>query len=590
MKKINLNLSTIRILAAVLFFFFLTASPCDAQQPRWAFGIGGSGNEYVYPMLTDNMGDIIMAGYFSGTGVDFDPGTGEYLLSSLGYTDVFVAKYTATGDLMWAFAVGGEIGEACYGMDIDDQGNIYITGTFSSPAPDFDPGPGTATIALGNGTNAGFVAAYDSDGNYLWAFSIPCLGTSGMIAGYTLDVDINNDVIVTGFFQGDDISFDPAGTVSVTSNDYSQDIFLAKYTSAGTFKWVNAPGGTEQDYGEFVCSDPLGNHYLCGLFMGTGVDFEPGPGEYLLSSAGGSDAFLVKYDNDGHVLWGFAVGATAQDAAFGIALDSDTSVYINGNYGGTVDFDPGAGVTELTSMGIRDVFFAKYTKNGEMIYAKSIGSTLDDNSQAIAVDSDHNLYITGYFAGEVNDFDPGTGTVTLPHNANNDLFFGRYTDNGNLGWVAAVTSTGEVNGYRIQWLPDGDVLLSGVFSGNNVDFDPGEGTWILNGHGYSSDIFLARYAQAPFGLEQRSMAGDLSAWPNPVKDRINIIPGGTAEPEKLQAILQDLQGKTILLVSGSLNTVLQKLNARFGDLDNGMYFLRIDDGERVLVQKVIKQD
>lgn len=572
---------------AIIFLFMFSSY---AQQPRWAFSVGGTGTEYLYPMIVDNGGDIIVAGQFEGTGVDFDPGPGEFLLSSKGYYDLFVAKYTVEGDFVWAFSVGDELSEACYGMDNDDQGNIYITGYFSSSSADFDPGQGTAALSLGNGSSAGFVASYDNSGNYRWAFAIPCLGTNGMISGYTVEVDIHSDVLVTGYFQGEDVAFDPEGTANVTSNNYSQDIFLAKYTSSGTYKWVNTPGGTDHDFGEFVSSDPLGNHYFCGYFISSSVDFEPGPGEYILTTAGGADAFLVKYNTDGHVIWGFALGSAQQDAAFGIAIDSDTSVYINGSYGGTVDFDPGQGVTNLTALGYRDAFFAKYTSNGEMVYAKSVGSIQEDNSQAITVDGDHNLYITGYFMNGENDFDPGPSTFTLPYMSNSDLFWGKYDENGDLGWVASVNSTGSVNSYRLLCLPDGDVLLSGVFSGNEVDFDPGESTLILNGHGYSYDIFLARYAQTPFGIWERNMTGGLSAWPNPVKEQIHISLDGYSKSQILHAILKDLQGRTLLNVIGSLENIQDKMNAQMGSLGNGMYILVLKDGDKVMVKKFIRHE
>ena len=122
--------------------------------------------------------------------------------------------------------------------------------------------------------------------------------------------------------------------------------------------WAKGLGGTLGDQGRSVAVDGAGNVYTTGFFNGT-VDFDPNAGVFNLTSAGSNDIFVSKLDATGNLVWAKAMGGTNVDIGLGIAVDATGNVYTTGYFNGTVDFDPNAGVLNLTSTGAQDNFVSK---------------------------------------------------------------------------------------------------------------------------------------------------------------------------------------------------------------------------------------
>ncbi|MDA1016933.1 MAG: SBBP repeat-containing protein [Planctomycetota bacterium] len=114
-------------------------------------------------------------------------------------------------------------------------------------------------------------------------------------------------------------------------------------------------GAAGEDIGLGVVADADGNVYVVGDFEGT-VDFDPGPSAVNLISAGGSDAFVAKYDDVGALIWARRLGGGGNDSGLAIALDDNGNVYTTGSFAGTADFDPGANAFDLVSAGVNDAF------------------------------------------------------------------------------------------------------------------------------------------------------------------------------------------------------------------------------------------
>jgi hypothetical protein len=161
-----------------------------------------------------------------------------------------------------------------------------------------------------------------------------------------------------------------------------------------------------------------------------------------------------------------------------------------GVFENSMDFDPGPAQFFLTSIGYTDVFIAKYSPNGNLIFAKSFGSTDPDFGSDIAIDPTGNIIITGSFQGSV-DFDPGPGTQIHTSSGWSDVFFGKYDNSGNYifvkQWEAFLTD----NGVSIAADASGNIYLSGIFD-ETMDFDPGPGLQVLTSVRYQ-DYFFAKY-------------------------------------------------------------------------------------------------
>lgn len=364
----------------------------------------------------------------------------------------------------------------------DAAGNTYVTGYFSLTA-DFDPGPGTVNLVATAGNRNMFFAKYDASGNYIFAKAI----TGADIIGSGISVDQSGNIYITGYFQGS-ADFDPGSGIVTKTSFGSTDILIAKYSATGDFIYVNVVGGIGRDFGYAIAVDPLGNTYVTGTFSST-VDFDLGPGVAALPAATSNDVFIVKYDPNGNFIYLDGISGPEHDEVTSIAIDNSGQVYITGNFRGTSDFDPGAGVQNLTSAGIADIYIAKYDAQGKYIYAKAIGGTDFEFANSLALDGSGNVFITGGFSGTV-DFDPGAGT-SVKTASDVDMFFARYDASGNLLFAKSVGGTSAENGRGIAVDANGNIIITGIFS-NTVDFDPGAGVANLTSP-QGSDIFLARY-------------------------------------------------------------------------------------------------
>ncbi|MDG2907500.1 MAG: SBBP repeat-containing protein [Acidimicrobiales bacterium] len=127
----------------------------------------------------------------------------------------------------------------------------------------------------------------------------------------------------------------------------------------------------------------------------------------------------------------FGSASDSVEIGYSVAVDSSGNVYTAGLFRHTVDFDPGAGTTNLTSNGNYDGFVSKLDSSGDLVWAKSFGDTGTDGGYSVAVDSSGNVYTAGYFSDTV-DFDPGSGTAELTSNAGVDAFVLKLDSSGNL--------------------------------------------------------------------------------------------------------------------------------------------------------------
>jgi len=190
----------------------------------------------------------------------------------------------------------------------------------------------------------------------------------------------------------------------------------------------------------------------------------------------------VEYD------WVKSIGGTGIDHGYNITTDVDGNIYATGTFTGTVDFDPGTGVANLTSAGGIDIFVLKLNSSGEYVWAKKVGGTGNDHGGSIVLDGDNNVYVAGYFLSTV-DFDPGAGTANLISAGGNDIFVLKLNSSGEYLWAKGMGSTG--SDYVASIYIDGDdIYATGGFVGT-VDFDPGAGTANLISSGLT-DAFILR--------------------------------------------------------------------------------------------------
>ncbi|MBL4651217.1 MAG: SBBP repeat-containing protein, partial [Aureispira sp.] len=253
------------------------------------------------------------------------------------------------------------------------------------------------------------------------------------------------------------------------------------------FEWAKNIGSTMIVEGNAITVDASGNIYTAGGFKET-ANFNPGTGISNLTAIGDFDIFIQKLDAQGNLLWIKSIGGANEDQANSIVVDNSGNLYITGTFQGTVDFDPNAGIFNLTASG-NSIFVLKLDLLGNLVWAKNMGDIGTSEGTSIQVDGLGNVYTTGYFYGTV-DFDPNAGIFNLTVvGGNNDIFVQKLDAGGNLVWAKSMGGISEDKGTSIALDSLGNVYTTGYFAGT-VDFDPNVGVFILNptGGGYYTFI------------------------------------------------------------------------------------------------------
>ena len=257
---------------------------------------------------------------------------------------------------------------------------------------------------------------------------------------------------------------------------------------AQDFGWLTTVGSTLPDAVQSVTTDATGNIYSIGKFYES-LDFDNGTGSTYLTSQGNDDIFFMKQDPNGNLIWAHSLGQPYSESAGSIAVDGNGNVYVAGSFQLTVDFDPGSGTYDLTSIGDYDNFVLKVNSNGDFLWAKRFGSVSSDLIKSIQVDSDDNVLLCGWFLQSC-DFDPGAGDVTLTASGMTDFYVLKLDANGNYLKVARIG--GPESESFINFTIDGgnNIIVAGTFS-STVDFDPSNGTQNLTSSGIG-DLFVLK--------------------------------------------------------------------------------------------------
>jgi gliding motility-associated-like protein len=408
-------LSTITLNAQI----YRDSTDCSDQYfISWIKTAGDDDVDVVNDICSDNSGNIYITGYFSNnmTIQTID-------VNSYGYKDFYLAKFDSFGNLVWIETGGSIQDDEGTGLALDENGNIYVTGTYGGTASF-----GTEqAISLGNKDI--FLLKYDNDGHYQWGTFIG--GFDNDVAGEVC-VDNNNNPVITGTYYFA-MSIDGSSYVSSGANDF----FIAKFDPTGSIQWVTTDGANLDDSGIAISCDENDNLYVTGEFAGN-LDF--GPIDF--TAAGSKDVFLAKYSSSGSFDWaiqagtvgdndkagdvvcdqnakvyltyksdqvvdqakvdiyntsgvyssGIGFGGSGTVHPYGITVDNSGTVYVSGMYSGITDFGDG----DVNIVGGSDYFISKYNSDGSFAFKSVAGSIYVDCGSAICLDNLNNIIVGGY--------------------------------------------------------------------------------------------------------------------------------------------------------------------------------------------------
>lgn len=452
----------------------------SAGDLQWVQTNSGSAESYATGTAVDSDGNIYVTGIYSGS-MSLGSGAGTVALTAQGSYDVFVAKYDSAGNLAWAADIGSTASDLSHSLDISG-GEVVVTGSFQG-AIDFDPGAGSETASPSGGTNSYVLKLNAADGTY--ASSTTINSSSNTPSEVTIDASGNS--IVTGYFNGT-VDTDPGATGGDISSNGSWDAYLAKYDPSNNLLWSKAIGGSSGDFGNAVRTDNTGNIYVSGVFEGT-AEFDGEGGSFQLTSGGGRDGFIAKYDPDGNFVWAKSYGAAGSDAVQALSVGPNGELAAIGSHDAGFNADYGDGSVFISDKGGIDSFVVRFagdpaptaTSGDDTIYGTSEDDTIDGlagNDQILGLEGSDLL-------------SGAAGDDTIEGGAGNDTIEGGDGADGLLGGDGDDTIIGNSGNDTLRGFNGADV----VSGGDGIDVIAGElGADTLHG-GANTDVFVGTESQ-----------------------------------------------------------------------------------------------
>jgi len=340
----------------------------------WAKSFGGKKIDRGYAVAVDKAGNSHLTGHFQSETIVF----GDTVLTNRGDYDVFVAKLDVNGKPLWAKSAGGTAYDFGHGIGVDPKGGILISGMIRGNG-DFGSGPSAATSGMGP-----FVARYSAAGALEWTWQMQGKGSG---SGHELCIDQDGNAYLGGFFAGNG----KLGTHSVKTTK-SRDLFAAKLSRYGEFQWVFQAGGASDGLVSGMATDHRGNLFIGGMFKAT-AQF----GKLSYTSAGDNDFYVAKLNASGRPDWAVHAGGPSIDYGLGLAVDENGDVLLTGETAGNVTV---AG-KKLRQIGKRDLYAAKFSSDGKLLWTWQAGGKLNSLSYAAGCGPNQLNVIGGAFSGDI---------------------------------------------------------------------------------------------------------------------------------------------------------------------------------------------
>ncbi len=471
------NLFRFFLIIALIISNLSNSNLIHAQGWQWAKSQGGSGYDFGVRVCNDAAGNTFVAGVFSSPVMS----AASLTVGNFGLEDVYITKYDPSGNPVWMNVIGGIDNEEIGGICTDANGNVYLTGSFSSPvigAPPFVINKSTS-----NTDPDIFVVGYNASGNALWLKGYGDIGKDrGADCIYS---NAQSALYVVGYYTSQSFAFS-SYTITNSSSIGDADLFVLKLDASSNPLWAVTTGGSlSQDLALHVGLDASNSYpYISGIVYGDPTSVIGTT--TLTNNYAGASYFLAKCSDTGIFQWALNGGSLTGDVnQAGLAVDAANNCYISGEYdGSSLTLPP----LTLTNSGLKDVFLAKYSPSGTLIWANQISNGIQDEfAGGLATDVNNNIFVGGSYTGTVVTIGTTSFTNTAP-GFNNDIFVAKYNSAGSFQW--ATTAIG-LDLERVNDLSadvNGNIYTIGNY---NIGGPTAFGTTTLNSLGLE-DVFLAK--------------------------------------------------------------------------------------------------
>lgn len=437
----------------------LQLSFVNGQDWQWGQQLKSPGNVTPVDIVSDNLDNVYVGGKFDSG--DLTVGTDLHI--NAGDWDVFLASFSSDGTYRWSVQLAGLGRDDVGAIAISQTGILYVVGSFKNNAIYFTP-----TDSLQNTDNYdAFLAAYNTDGNFLFAKSLFWGTSTEKLLGITVNESLNR-LAVTGNFKTELIYNDGTADQTVPAVG-PKDQFVAEFDLNGDYQNISVFTVTQKQTtltNISVCID--GGYFIGGDLKGD-IDFN-GLGS-LSGDAVNMDAMIFRVDENLNYLWGRLGKGTGFEHVNSSTSDVSSNTYLVGKVGSNpVVFDSTATLESVPvyGFGLFDMYVAKYNRTGTLQWIRRIGSSGEDNAYGVNLFEDQ-VQFAGIYAGQViinqDTLDSGSPT-------NNNTGFFVYDINGNP--VAGEEITGDLDdqGQNLVINLNGKTLITGFFTSTSITAGP----------------------------------------------------------------------------------------------------------------------
>jgi len=440
--------------------------PLPALGVHWNHYTNDSGVERGHGLAVTSTNAIVIAGHFDGNfKIDSGPP-----LTSAGTEDVFLAMLDKDGKHQWSKRFGDLANDYGRAVAVDKLDNIIVVGAFYD---DIHIGGKSLKSA---GSLDLFIAKFDSLGNPKWGKSFGSIGDQEAL---TVAVDINNNILVSGYFY-ETIEFSVNGP-TLKSKD-KKDIFIVKLSPNGEHIWSNSFGDLGDQATSALAIDSSGAVAIGGTFDGK-VDFGGG-----VHSNSNGDAFVAKFDSLGGFKWSNSYGGAAVQEVTALAFDSTGSLIAGGYFGGSMTI----GGEVFPSQGLEDIFLVKLDAGGNPSWptpvAKVVGDSYAQRITAIAISSNNDIVAVGNNVGTIS-FD---GWKKVKSAGFADVFVSKFDSSGTNKWARGYGDGWDDFAERVAVDSTGSIVVGGTFEAM-IDFGLGP----LQTPQNSPDAYVVKFGPDP---------------------------------------------------------------------------------------------
>ncbi|MBL7765557.1 MAG: T9SS type A sorting domain-containing protein [Chitinophagaceae bacterium] len=349
---------------------------------------------------------------------------------------------------------------------IDVNGNVFATGSFTGTF-DFQPGAGVISLSSVVGIYRTYIQKLDANGSLVW---VRGLDGSSFTIPTGMKTDGNGDVYVCGTFDSP-VDFDPGAGTNIITPTGNVDAYILKLTAAGNLAWVHTYGAAGVNTAAQALTVDQNNNVIISGYFQDSMDFDPGPNVTNLGVTGYANMFVLKFNTSGGFVYAKSFPGSDYGDVKSMSVDATNHVYLTGMFYGTVDFDPGAGVTSFTSQNSDDLFVVKLDNSGTFNWAKTIGNDGYENVSGMGVDNNDNVYLAGSFSDSL-DFDPGAAVNMQYANGFSDVMVVKLNASGNFVWGKHIGGQYSQQPQSLCMDNNNNLYMTGYFE-DVTDFDPG---------------------------------------------------------------------------------------------------------------------